>query len=244
MLQPRGNARLHQQAINDDFNGVILALVDHRQIIERKKFTVDAHADVTILRKLFQFFAVGAFSSADDGRKDHDAVFRLAEFSVQDGLNNLLTGLPGDGLTAVGAMRGADGGVNHAEVVVNFGDGADGGPRRTRSSFLLDGDGRRQPLDNVHLGAFHLIEKLPRIRGQRFHVPPLALRVDGVERQRGLAGTGKSGDDGQRIARNLDVDIFEVVLPSAANNQFGQTHDGKRCLHRSLATTARKSWPE
>src|SRR5258708_29215997 len=44
--------------------------------------------------------------------------------------HDLLAGLARDGLAAVGAMRDANGGVDHAKVIVNFGDGADGGARR------------------------------------------------------------------------------------------------------------------
>jgi len=35
---------------------VVLALINDRQIVERKKFTIDSGADVAILRKFFGSF--------------------------------------------------------------------------------------------------------------------------------------------------------------------------------------------
>ena len=110
------------------------------------------------------------------------------------------------------------------QVVVDFGDGADRRTRRARGGFLLNGDRRRKAVDRVHIGPFHLIQKLPRIGGQGFHVTPLSLGVDRVEREGAFAGTRKTGHDGERIARNRDGNIAEVVLPRAANVDVGQGH--------------------
>jgi len=140
LLEARGDALLDEQAVDDDFDGVVLALVDDREIVERVKLAVDAHAEVAVLREFFEFLAKSALSSTDDGGENHNAVIGLADFSVQDGLHDLLAGLARDGLAAVGAMRDADGGVDDAQVIVNFRDGADGGTRRARCRFLFDGD--------------------------------------------------------------------------------------------------------
>ena len=95
---------------------------------------------------------------------------------------------------------------------------------RARGGFLLDGDGGREALDGIHFGALHLIEELPRVSGKGFDVAALALGVDGVKRERGFAGAGKPGDDGEGVARDLQADIFQVVLAGAANDDFFQCH--------------------
>jgi len=48
---------------------------------------------------------------------------------------NLIGGLARDRLPAIRAMRRANGAVDYAQVIVNFGDGADGGARRARRVF-------------------------------------------------------------------------------------------------------------
>src|SRR5260370_6535362 len=180
LFETRGDARLDEQAVDHDFDGVVLALVEGRKIVERVKLAVDANADVAVLREFFKFLAIRAFSSAHDGRENHDAVIGLADLAVQDGLDNLLAGLARDGLAAIRAVRYADGRVDDAEIVVNFGDGADSGTRRARGGFLLDGDGRREAFDDVDFGALHLVEELARVSGNRLDVPSLAFAVNRV----------------------------------------------------------------
>src|SRR4029077_18052117 len=177
LFEPRGDSLLHEQAVNHNFDSVIFAFINDRKFIELVKLAIDARANVAILREFFKFLAVRAFSSAHDGREDHDAVVRFANFSVQNGLHDLFAGLARDGFSAVGAMRYTDGGVDHAKIIINFSNGADGRARRARGSFLLDGDRRRKSFDHVHFGAFHLIEKLPRVSGERLDVAALTFGV-------------------------------------------------------------------
>jgi hypothetical protein len=68
----------------------------------------------------------------------------------------------------------------------------------------------------IDVGLFHDRQKLPRIGGQRFHVAPLPLGVDGVEGKRRLARTGQTGDNDQPVAGQLEVDILEIVGPRPA----------------------------
>ena len=110
-------------------------------------------------------------------------------------------------------MRHADGGVQHAQVIVDLRDRAHGRPRAAAGGLLLDRNRRAQPVDRVHLGPLHLVQELARVGRQRFHIAPLSLRVDRVEGQRRLAGAAQPRDHGEGIARDLDVDILQVVLP-------------------------------
>src|SRR3989449_11231531 len=152
------------------------------------------------------------------------AVVALAILAAENRLDDLLGGLAGDGLAAAGTMRDADGAVNHTEIVVDFGDGADGRARRARGGLLLDGDGRRKPLDGVHVRPLHLIQELTRVRRERLDIAPLPLGVDGVKGQRRLARSGQSRNHGYRVSRNLQIDVLEVVLAGAANDDLCQPH--------------------
>ena len=115
------------------------------------------------------------------------------------------------------AVRHADVGEEQPEVVVDLGDGADRRTRIRAGRLLLDGDGRRQAVDQIDVRLFHLLEELPGVGGQRFDVAPLALGVDRVEGERRLAGARQAGDHHQLIAREVDVDILEVVDARAAH---------------------------
>ena len=115
------------------------------------------------------------------------------------------------------AMRHADGGIQQAQVIVNLRDGSDRGARAAAGGLLLDGNGRAQAVDGIHIGPLHLVEKLARIGGKRLHIAPLALGVDGIEGQRRFAGAAQPGDHGEGIARDLDVDILQIVLARAVH---------------------------
>jgi hypothetical protein len=71
---------------------------------------------------------------------------------------------------------------------------------------LLDRDRRRQAFDQIDVGFFHQLQKLPRVSRQRFDVAPLAFGIKRVEGERGFAGAGKSGDDDQLLPRQVEAD--------------------------------------
>ena len=74
----------------------------------------------------------------------------------------------------------------------------------------------------VDVGLLHHLEELARIGRERLDVAALALRVDGVEGERGFPGPGEAGDDGKGLARDVDVDALQIVLACAADGDVGQ----------------------
>ena len=133
-------------------------------------------------------------------------------------LRDLLKGLGGNGRAAVGTERLSDPGEKESEVIVDLGDRPHGGPRISRHASLVNGDGRREAFDRLHVRPFHLFQKLSGIGRQRFDVPSLSLCKQGVEREGGLAGTAQSGDDHQSIAGDLHVDVLQIVNPGSPDN--------------------------
>ena len=105
-----------------------------------------------------------------------------------------------------------------AHVVVDLGDGAHGGARIVGGGFLVDGDGWRQALDLVDVRLLELAQELPGVGRQRLDVAPLALGVEGVEGETGLAGAGDTREDHELVARDLKVDVLEIVFPRAADD--------------------------
>ena len=120
--------------------------------------------------------------------------------------------------SALRADRVADARPEQAQVVVDLRRRADGGARRLGRVLLLDGDGGGEPVDVVDVGLLHALEELPRVRGERLDVAPLALGVDRVEGERGLARAGRPRDDREGAPRDLEVEALEVVLPRAADD--------------------------
>ena len=148
----------------------------------------------------------------------------------EDEVRHLLRGLPLDRNVAVGAERLADGGVEQSQVVVDLGDGRDRRAGVLRGGLLLDRDRRREPLDRVHVGLVHLLEELARVGGERLDVAALPLGEEGVERERRLAGSRDAGDHDQPVARDVEVDVLEVVLAGAANRDHVSHREPKPVL--------------
>src|SRR5947209_4973829 len=120
-------------------------------------------------------------------------------------------------------MRHPDAREEQAQIIVHFGDRADGRTRIARSRLLVDGDRRRQALDVVDVRLLHLSEKLARVRGERFDVAALAFRIDRVEGKRRFAGPREAGDDDQAVSRKGEIDVFEVMLARALDNDGVET---------------------
>ncbi len=151
-------------------------------------------------------------------------------------------GLALDRQAGGGRIGHADAREQQAQVVVDLGDGADGGARVLRGRLLLDGDRRRQPVDVVDVGLLHHLEELARVGRQALDVAALALGVDRVEGERGLARARQPREDDQRVARDLQVDVLQVVLARAADvDRLGiRRGRGHRCrLARGRCAAAR-----
>src|SRR5207248_1519491 len=77
-----------------------------------------------------------------------------------------------------------------------------------------------QPIDRVDVRLLHHLQELARVGAQALDVAALPFRVDRVEGKAGLAGAGQPGDADQRIPRQPDGDVFEVVLAGAVDDQL------------------------
>ena len=103
------------------------------------------------------------------------------------------------------------------QMIVELGHGADGGARGSHRVGLIDGYRRRNSFDTVDQRLVHPVQELPRVGGEGFDVAALALGVQRVEYQRGLAGAAHSGHDDQLVERKIEVEAFEIVLAGAAD---------------------------
>ena len=207
---------VNHQPVHDGLDGVKFLFVelDARVGGQFDEFTVHAGADEALAGEPFNHVAEFSFLSADDRREQHHpSLGRQREDFVHDVAGSLRD----DWHTGVRAMRFADVRVKQAEIIVNLGGGGDDGARAGAGAALFDGDGRRKTFDEVHLRLLHLIQELAGIGGETLDVFALALGVDGVKRERRLAAAAQAGDDHQLVARDVQREIFEIVLTRTAD---------------------------
>ena len=216
-------------AVDDHLDRVALVLVEGRRVRELVHFPVDAHPDEAL----------------PAGGIEHPVAFRLAVLDErpedeqpgafgqrQDLVDDLLDALALD-LVAVRAVRVTDPREQQPEVVVDLGDRADRRARISAGALLVDRDGRREPVDLVDVGLLHLAEELPGVRAETLDVPALALGIDGVEGQAGLAAPAQPGDDDQPVTGERHGDVLEVVLARSADDDLILGHT--RSVYRNQA---------
>ena len=111
--------------------------------------------------------------------------------------------------------------IQHAQQARQRGDAADRRARARRAALLLQRHRRRQAVDGVDLGHADLVDQPARIGRHRLEVAPLRLGVERAEGQRRLARARDAGEHHQRVARDVDVDVLQVVLARAAHAHEG-----------------------
>ncbi len=231
------------QPVHHRLDVVHLVAVQLGRLAHVVDLAVHPHPHETLPLQALEEGLVVPLAVLDQGGQDHQPG---AFGHLQDAVHDLLGRLLADGLAAGGAVGLADPGVEEAQVVVDLRDRAHGGAGVAAGALLVDGDGRAQPLDLVHVRLLHQAQELAGVGGEGLHVAALALRVDGVEGQAALAAAAQPGDHHQLVPGNGQVDVFQVVFPGAAYDQLVQCHGCsgfQRCLQRALASCARFSTP-
>ncbi len=226
------------KAVDDDANVQRINRIDagvvFEKIVNAHKFALDVKPRVTLLIFHGELrFERHAF--ARDERREHGEHFAFGNACCKR--RNIVGRVPLHFLSAHGRERAAYSREEQPQIFVNFGRRADGGTRVARRNFLADGDGGRQTFDVIAFGLAHSPEKLPRIGGKRLDVTALALGIKGVEGERRFAGPAHAGDDDERVARNAEVDIFQIIDPRAL--YFNAFAHEKRAAERLTAKCAR-----
>ena len=232
--------RANLEAVHHHIDAVLLLLIQLRHFVEFVELAVDPGADEALRAHLVEHRQVLALALADHRRQQHQlAAFRQG----QDLVDHLADGLRLQRDVVVRAARGTDAGIKQAQVVVDLGDRTHGGAWVVGSGLLFDGNRRRQPFDGVHVRLLHHRQELPGVGREGFHVAPLAFRIERVESQGRLAGTGKTGDHDQFVAWQCEVDVLQVVGTRPTNQDLihsGLAWRAKPLIIR-LAASARQS---
>ena len=217
--QPRLNPFADDDAVDDDFDVMLVLLVERGGFLDRVKLAVDADAGEARLLPLSELLAILALAAADDGGEE---VVAAAFGQRHDAVDHLADLLRLDREAGRGRVGDPDARPQKPHVIVDFGDRGDGRARVAAGGLLLDRDGGREAVDMLDVGLLHHLEELARVGRQRLDVAPLPLGIDGVEGEARLAAARQAGDDRQALARDVDVDALEVVLAGTPHRNMRQ----------------------
>ena len=146
-------------------------------------------------------------------------------------------------------------GEHQPQHVQQFGHRAEGRAHAARTRTLVQRQRRRQVADRVDLRTTRLGHAAARVGGQRIQIPARPFRIQHVQRQRGLARTGHTGDADQGVQRDVHVHIPQIVHASAAHLHRVRTSTHRMLLSpfptpivtvpdaHGLRRTSSRSWP-
>ena len=215
--QTTADALAHGKTVNDDLHGVLDVLFQRDLLVEVVHVTVDFYAGVTGAAGGVQLFLLGAFALTDDRREDLEL---RPLFQLEHSVHHLIHALLADDPPTHRAVRHAHAGVQKAQIIVNFRHGTHGGAGVVAGGLLVDGNGRRQAGDLVHIGLVHPAKEHPGVAGQALDIAALAVGVDGVEGKARLARAGKAGHNDEFFTREGQIHVFQVVLPRTLDDYF------------------------
>ena len=196
------------EAVHDELDEMGLVAVQGLYALQFHDFPVDADLRVAALPQLVEQLAVVALAAPHERRQQ--VAFAVA-VGGEDQVHNLAVGVAHHLLAGLRRDGARTFRVQQAEEVIDLRDGAHGGAGVVPGGLLLDGDDRAQAADLLHLRLLEDAHEVLRIRGQGVHVPPLAFRIDRIERQRGLSAAGKPSHDDELPAGDVHVDILQIV---------------------------------
>ncbi|RWX47931.1 hypothetical protein H206_05483 [Candidatus Electrothrix aarhusensis] len=179
-IQPSADARLEHHSIHHHLNGMKNVFLELDLFTEWPHLAVHPHPDITVLAQLLKDLLMAPLFANHQRREQDDLFWSLRPLrTIQQGVDHVLNGLGADGLSAFWAMGLPGSGKEQAQVVIDLGHRAHRGSRIPGGGLLLNGNRRRQALQQIHVWLVHLPEELAGIGGQRFHVAtlPSAYRV-------------------------------------------------------------------
>ena len=193
---------------------MLFLLVQSGRFLDRIHLAVDAHAHIALALQAFEDLLMLALSAAHARRDDlHPRSLRQRRDLIHDRVDRLAF----DHAAAVRTVRNAAARVQKAQIVVDLRDRADRRTRVVPRALLVDRDCGRKSVDAIHVRLVHLSDEHARIRRKALDIAPLSLRVDRVKREARLAGAGNARHHHELVARDHEIDVFEVVFPCAVD---------------------------
>jgi hypothetical protein len=82
---------------------------------------------------------------------------------------------------------------------------------------LLQGNGGRKSVDGIDRRDVELVEKAAGVRRDRFEIASLSFGIKGAEGQRRFTRPRNPSEDNEGVARDVNVNIFQVMLTRPSN---------------------------
>ncbi len=194
---------------------VLLEARQPRPFSSRQELAVHAQEFVTLAARPLGQVGVIALSVDNQRGEQADA---LPLVFAQKARRDRVLALRLDRHLAVGAVLRAELDVEQSEEMIDLGERRDGALAAAAAGPLLDRDRGRDAEDRVHVGARRALDELARVGVERLEIASLPFGEKYVEGKRGFPRARDAGDHGELVARDFNVDGFQVVLAGIVNS--------------------------
>ncbi len=178
LAQTRQGLLLDLDAVEHQFQRVVLVALQFLDRLQVVQFAVDAREPIALRLPLLLFGAVLALATPHHRRQQQTIFVRSIE---QQAVGDLPRRTRLDRLVAFRTSRFAQPRVQQSQVVQDLGGRPHGRTRIAVHRLLVDADGGRNPLHAFHRRLSHLADELARVARQALDVPPLPLAENGIE---------------------------------------------------------------
>ena len=208
------NPFLHDQTVHHDLYVMLFIFFQLDLLGQIVQISVNAYPDIAAASGVVQYLHMLAFSAPHNRRQKLDLCpLRQSHQSIHD----LIYGLLRNDLATFRTVGNPHPGIKQTEIIIDLRHCSHRGAGIPVGRLLIDGDGRRQSLDIIHIRLLHLSQKLSGVRRQRLHVSPLPLCVNRVKGERRLAGAAQSRQHHKFISRYIYINILQVMLSGSPN---------------------------
>jgi hypothetical protein len=177
-------------------------------------FAVHAQAGVAFFLRPFRHFGVKALAALHQRNEHPQLLTARGAFQPRKNLRRRLA----DGhLVALGIARLPQLGVEQPDELKNLRDGRDGALAPAARDPLLDRHRGRDACDRVNVRPLKLLDELPRVSVQAVEIASLPLGEKQVEGERRFARAAQAGDDRHLVERDIEREIFQVVMTRPAD---------------------------
>ncbi len=213
--EPTANPFAQDEPIHHDLDAVFLAAWGLELVIEFLNDTVETDPNEALAAQFFkEATQITLFRLDDGGEEDESRALRQGKNALPDFCRGVF-----DELLAGGGVVWLPGdGVKDAQIVVDLRDGRDGAARVGCGVNLLDGDRGAEAFDEIDVGFFQLVQKLPCVGAKALDIAALAFGVEGIKGQGRFARPADTRQHHEAIPRDIDIDVFEIVLSCAAHS--------------------------
>ena len=182
--QPTALVHGRHQPVDDQFHRQLLGARtgrDQLRVVEILDLAVEPHALKPPQPHPRQFITQHTRLRPHEGREQHHAFPRALG---EDALHVVIERALHDSSAVFRTTLFARQRPEQLRVVCDLRDGGDRAARRTSARALFDRQHRREAVDKVDIRPLELIQHLPGLGRQAFHIFPVALGVNRVESQR------------------------------------------------------------